>query len=123
MSYSGLGCQEIWGMFTNFQIITHIPLMNLQYPANAYTFFSLVFDISNYNLLPLNQIYTIMFPLPANYTVISSDSAVINYNFNQFGYDKSFLDNSNSTPLYILLLILSITFSLFLQIYATDFKM
>ena len=111
-------------MFTNFQIITHIPLINLQYPPNAYTFFGLVFDISNYNLIPLNQIYTIMFPLPANYTAPpTSDKPVINYNFNQFGYDNSFLDNSNSTPLYILLLMMSISFSLALQIYASNFKM
>jgi hypothetical protein len=44
-------------------------------------------------------------------------------NFDRFGYTESFLDNSNNTPLYIIMIILSVTFSLAVELFSTYFLM
>jgi hypothetical protein len=49
-------------MFEHFQILTHLPLMNLYLPPNSYQFFSLLFDISNYNIFPVDTLYQDIFP-------------------------------------------------------------
>jgi hypothetical protein len=36
--------------------------MNLFLPSNAYQFFSLLFDISNYNIFPVDDLYAYLFP-------------------------------------------------------------
>ncbi len=48
---------------------------------------------------------------------------MINLNFDRFGYTESFLDNSNNTPLFILMIILSIMFSLAVELFASYFLM
>ena len=40
-----------------------MPLMNVESPSNVFNVFSLIFDISNYNIIPTDQIYDVLFPL------------------------------------------------------------
>ena len=74
-------------MFTNFQIITNIPLMNLQYPDNVYILFGFIYDIANYQVYPMGSLYEEVFPG----CLESSDTMVVNSNFEIFGFNESFL--------------------------------
>jgi len=42
----------LWGMINVMQIIAHMPLLNVQFPENTMFFYSLIIDISSFNLLP-----------------------------------------------------------------------
>ena len=44
--------QTLWGMINVMQIIVHMPLLNVQFPENAMFFYSLIIDISSFNLIP-----------------------------------------------------------------------
>ena len=90
--------------------------MSLELPENVYAIFGVVYQISNYNVLPTASLYQAMFPN-------STATSVINKNFERFGYDSSFLDNSNNTPIFILILLLTIMFSLAIELYFTSFEM
>lgn len=42
----------LWGMINVMQIIVHMPLLNVQFPTNTSFFYSLIIDISSFNLIP-----------------------------------------------------------------------
>lgn len=94
--------------------------MNLFLPSNAYQFFSLLFDISNYNIFPVGDLYAYLFPSD-NQSYQEDDEGVyledlmevpkqkvVNLNFQSFGYSTSFLDNSKNIPISLVSFILSI---------------
>jgi hypothetical protein len=39
-------------MINVMQIIAHMPLLNVQFPENTMFFYSLIIDISSFNLIP-----------------------------------------------------------------------
>jgi hypothetical protein len=39
-------------MINVMQIIAHMPLLNVQFPGNTMFFYSLIIDISSFNLIP-----------------------------------------------------------------------
>jgi hypothetical protein len=39
-------------MINTLQLILHLPLLNVSFPANAYYFFKALIDISNFNIIP-----------------------------------------------------------------------
>lgn len=56
--------QMLWGMINVMQIIVHMPLLNVSFPPNALFFYSLIIDISSFNLIPeswLNAIKSKLF--------------------------------------------------------------
>jgi hypothetical protein len=44
--------QMLWGMINVMQIIVHMPLLNVNFPENTMFFYSLIIDISSFNLIP-----------------------------------------------------------------------
>lgn len=42
----------LWGMINVMQIIVHMPLLNVSFPQNTSFFYSLIIDISSFNLIP-----------------------------------------------------------------------
>eukprot|EP00347_Sterkiella_histriomuscorum_P020610 403337151 len=49
------GLQSLWGMIKGLQLLTHLPLMNLNMPANLICFYSLINDIASFNLIPTDS--------------------------------------------------------------------
>ncbi len=47
----------MWGMINSLNILVHIPLINLAFPANMEVFMSFLIRITNFNLLPNDFIY------------------------------------------------------------------
>lgn len=105
-------------MFNSFQIITHLPLINLSHPDNTILFFTLIVDISNYNFIPMDNIYDILFTekVIGNITTFvngtdeaseedtddEEDDYPINYSFKTMGYSKSFIVNIGNIFLFII---------------------
>ena len=44
--------QMLWGMINVMQIIVHMPLLNVNFPENTMFFYSLIIEISSFNLIP-----------------------------------------------------------------------
>ena len=42
----------LWGMINVMQIIVNMPLLNVNFPANALLFYSFIVNISNFNIIP-----------------------------------------------------------------------
>lgn len=42
-------------MINVMQLIVHMPLMNVVFPANAVLFYSFIIDISNFDLIPVSS--------------------------------------------------------------------
>ncbi len=42
----------LWGMINVMQVIVHMPLLNVQFPENASYFFSLIIQISSFDIIP-----------------------------------------------------------------------
>eukprot|EP00347_Sterkiella_histriomuscorum_P009028 403342805 len=53
--------QMLWGMINTVQMIVHMPLINIDFPANTMLFYSLLFEISNFQLVPSDDINTQIF--------------------------------------------------------------
>eukprot|EP00347_Sterkiella_histriomuscorum_P017861 403347694 len=66
--------QYLWGMINQIQIITHIPLNAVEIPANTKLFFNIIIDISNFNIIPSEDMLNGMMTHQRHYTIASSDS-------------------------------------------------
>ncbi|CDW84916.1 UNKNOWN [Stylonychia lemnae] len=96
--------KKILGMLAILQvagsvIITHLPLMAIQLPANAIFFYNLIYDISNFNLIPVDKMNELLFDdqdLPKDDPEDDSDDYYpINIYFFQMGRTFSFFDDNN----------------------------
>ena len=86
----------LWGMINVMQIIVHMPLLNVFFPANASFFYSLIIEISNFDLIPpswLNAIKSKIFKFSEEEPEES---------FTKMGYDsKSCIENLGSMFMYL----------------------
>ena len=41
----------LWGLFNSLQLVTHFPLCNVKFPDNAITYFMMIFEIANFDLV------------------------------------------------------------------------
>lgn len=44
--------QMLWGMINVMQLIVNMPLLNVQFPENASFFYSLIIQISSFDIIP-----------------------------------------------------------------------
>lgn len=51
----------LWGIISVMQLISTMPLFNVQFPANADMFINLILQIANLNLIPTNTINSKIF--------------------------------------------------------------
>eukprot|EP00347_Sterkiella_histriomuscorum_P005584 403356052 len=66
--------QYLWGMINQIQIITHLPLNNINIPANAKYFFTIFIGICNFDILPSDYLLSLLID-------ISEESDGFNSNF------------------------------------------
>ena len=60
-------------------MIVDTPLINVQYPANAYRVYAVMITIATFDILPTDKFYPKIFPLP-------EDDAPFNDKFNDLGF-------------------------------------
>ena len=80
------------------KLITHMILIPLNYPANLQDFFSQIFPLITFDLIPTEEIYELIF------RSLSFDDSKLHYNFDVVGYkNKLVINNMGSLFIYILL--------------------
>ena len=58
------GLSSIFNMLTGLQLIVHLPLINVQFPANAFIVFKELVKLSTYDMVPAEEIYPFFMDLP-----------------------------------------------------------
>jgi hypothetical protein len=48
--------QLLWGMMNTLQVIVHMPMLNILFPANAEYFLTFLVDIVTFNIIPTEKI-------------------------------------------------------------------
>ena len=54
-------------MINQMQIITHLPLNNVQMPQNAKDFYLVILDMANFNIVPSEDILNVIFNIHDTY--------------------------------------------------------
>lgn len=50
----------LWGLINSLQLVTHFPLTNVKYPTNAKTYFDIMFELGNFDLIPTDSLEEIL---------------------------------------------------------------
>ena len=53
--------QMLWGMINVMQLIVKFPIMNITFTSNAATFYSLINDVANFDIIPTDKIESAIF--------------------------------------------------------------
>ena len=53
---------QVWGMVNNLQIVVHSPLVNVQFPANAFLLYDVMITIATFDVLPTDDVFPSIFP-------------------------------------------------------------
>ena len=85
----------LWGMMNSFQLLTHMPLIQLTLPPNALSFYQLIIDISSFNIIPLDDINNYIFHFN------DFEEEPFNDNFDLVGYPNTNLIQ-NLGPMFYL---------------------
>ena len=49
-------------MINNLQMIIHAPLINIQFPGNAFMLYEVMIPVATFDILPTDDIFPEMFP-------------------------------------------------------------
>ncbi|TNV84750.1 hypothetical protein FGO68_gene5840 [Halteria grandinella] len=103
--------QYLWGMINVLQIIVHLPLLNLIFPDMTKFVFSLIVEISQFDILPMSFLQT-------NVLTFDDDSTNLDEkNFNDLGYESTVaIQNMGSLFYYILFIGLTIVIIISIRI-------
>ncbi|CDW73828.1 UNKNOWN [Stylonychia lemnae] len=77
--------QMLWGMINSFQLITHLPLMTVNTPANVALFYNFILDVSNFQFFDVEDINSIIF----DYNPDDVDDQAFNPYFDRMGYSST----------------------------------
>ena len=101
-------------MINVMQLIVHMPLLNLSFPANAVTFYNFIIDISNFDLIPTDWIKAKLF----NFTKEENDSQ-----FQSMGYKSpNIVDNMGSMLVYFSVIFLTIMIAVAMKYFKTKYE-
>lgn len=53
---------QVWGMINNLQTIIHAPLINIQFPGNAFMLYEVMITVATFDILPSDVFLPAMFP-------------------------------------------------------------
>jgi hypothetical protein len=87
--------QLLWGLINVLQLITSLPLLNIEFPANAANFYGVLSNLANFNLIPTGTINSYVFSFV--------NSAEPNLAFQTQGFGSSnIIDNLGSMFYYMI---------------------
>ena len=90
----GFSLSLLWGLINAIQLIVYLPLFNLAFPANVYTYFNILIEIANFDLIPGEAIVGSIFTFEEE----ESDN---NPNFEMLGFEtNNFILNTSSLFVY-----------------------
>lgn len=94
---TGAPLQMLWGMINSLQLIVHLPVFSLNFPANGSQLLTKLIEVSSFSLLPMDHINNLVF----NFT----ETDALNPTFDDIGYNTvNFLENLGSLFIFMLIL-------------------
>ena len=107
--------QMLWSMINVIQLIVKLPLLNVNFPQNAASFYNLITQMSSFNLIPTDKINGIFF----NFT----DKDMQKFNFQQMGLQKfNVIQNLESMVYYLFGILFLASFTLLLRFLKRFYK-
>jgi hypothetical protein len=107
--------QMLWGLINVMQLIVNMPLLNIQFPQNAVTFYTFIQSVSSFNIIPTDDIKAALF----SFTEAEPDTQ-----FQSMGYSSySIIDNLGSALLYLFGFFVAAGFALFLRLLKNKYKL
>ncbi|CDW85193.1 UNKNOWN [Stylonychia lemnae] len=100
--------QHLWSAINSFQILSHLPMIAINSPANVQIFYLYVLTLATFNVLPLHSVYSDILQLNDEI-----DQPMNDY-FSQYGYQSMNVIMNLGTIFLITLANLSIIFLAFL---------
>ena len=53
---------QVWGMINNLQMVIHAPLIEIQFPGNAFMLYEVMIPVATFDILPTDDMFPEMFP-------------------------------------------------------------
>ena len=53
--------QELWGMIGTMQVIVHLPLIYVNFPANAVNFYGFILDVAKFQMFNVESFMQFLF--------------------------------------------------------------
>jgi hypothetical protein len=78
---------QLFSMVRIQQIITLMPLFNVRLPGNAALFFGFALQIASFDLIPISELYDLMFPNTTTRDVLSPNFAQLGISSTLFLYN------------------------------------
>ena len=63
---------QIWSMINNLQIAIHSPLINVQFPGNAFMIYEVMITVATFDILPTDDFYPYFLSVEIAYLIFSS---------------------------------------------------
>ena len=102
-------------MINVMQIIVSLPLLNLQFPANALLFYNFIVGIANFNIIPTDQLQALMFQITATSP---------GQRFQDMGYSTSnILQNLLNLIIILFIVIIAATFAIMIRFFKQRFPL
>ena len=51
----------VWSLINSLQVITHIPMLNVNYPANTLAFHRVIVGVINFDIIPAEEMSEAIF--------------------------------------------------------------
>ena len=83
LAFFGLGFRRLWFVISTLQLICHLPLMNVMYPAHVIQYCSFLIDITSLGFLPMKFIKS------NSQSFVESQANRVYENFRQLEYDTN----------------------------------
>ena len=88
----------LWSCLNALQLVVHMPMFAIKYPANAYDFNESLIGIASFDILDHYELQAKMFYWP--------DVDAYNLNFETLGYDSIFFNPNIGTMFFMILILL-----------------
>ena len=93
-----MALNHLWSMINGLQLSTHLPLFNLQFPANASFLVNFIIKIATFDILPIEAIWAIFdFPQKGAYSL----------SFQSTGYEYIYLIENMGTCFFLVQIFLT----------------
>lgn len=104
---NNLSLQTVWGSVNALQIIAHLPLNNINFPANSFHFFAFLAEVVSFDLFA-----------PTDHADFGfTETAPLNHRFDDLGYETTnFFENLGSIGLIAVVMVLRMVFVPFLLV-------
>ena len=100
---------QVWGMINGLQLFVHIPLFNINLPANAHALVDQMITIATFDIVEPEFVFDGIFEFP------EENEEDLNEKFSESGYDSAFM--INLLGMGFIVLVITVMIMMFLLIF------